>query len=571
MARGLRARRDTARLSSPRSCSRPRVPHPMPSPPTASASRCSGPARWPGSSRSSRRTASTRRPACRSTPPNLASTEAGKIALKGGSADIILSDWLWVARERSLGDSLVFYPSSSTLGAVMVPRNRRSRRLADLKGRKLAVAGGPLDKSWLLLQALARRIRSRSAPRGHDRLRRAAAAVAEGGAGRKRRHADVLEFLRRAEGRGQKRAIRMDDVMSGLGAAGPVAIVGYTFDGGWAARNGSAVDRFLEAARQAKEILAGSDAEWQRLAPRIGVHDANALAIYRQRYREGIVRRPLAEEEADARDLYRVLAEIGGAELVGAAATSSSRHVLPPGSGRMNVAAAARSRSDFCWPPGSSARSSRARGCCRSRRRSRSRSSTKRTVGALFFNLGATLRARRGGVHDRHAARHRDRPRHGPLAVGRPARRSLAGGAAQPAGAGDHRARLCLGRPDRDRGDRGGRAQQAADRDRHRARRRALARPRARRHGAGVPHERVDAAAPCRAAAACALSCRRRPLRAIAGVEDRADRRIARTPERGRIRDRRRVPTVRRDPYPGLCSRFRRRHAGDRNVPGAAA
>ena len=32
----------------------------------------------------------------------LASTQAGKIALKGGSADLMLSDWLWVARERSL-------------------------------------------------------------------------------------------------------------------------------------------------------------------------------------------------------------------------------------------------------------------------------------------------------------------------------------------------------------------------------------------------------------------------------------------------------------------------------------
>src|SRR5262249_17501942 len=87
----------------------------------------------------------------------LASTEAGKIALKGGSADLMLSDWLWVARERSLGDHLVFYPSSSTLGAVMVPAGSPIREIIDLKGRKLAVAGGALDKSWLLLQALARR------------------------------------------------------------------------------------------------------------------------------------------------------------------------------------------------------------------------------------------------------------------------------------------------------------------------------------------------------------------------------------------------------------------------------
>ena len=81
----------------------------------------------------------------------------------------------------------------------------------------------------------------------------------------------------------------------------------------------STVDRFLEAARQAKDILAASQSEWQKLAPRIGVNDAKALAIYRQRYAEGIWRRPVAEEEADARALYRVLAEIGGTELVGMA------------------------------------------------------------------------------------------------------------------------------------------------------------------------------------------------------------------------------------------------------------
>ncbi|HET7022330.1 MAG TPA: ABC transporter substrate-binding protein, partial [Xanthobacteraceae bacterium] len=94
---------------------------------------------------------------------------------------------------------------------------------------------------------------------------------------------------------------------------------GYTFDGTWAVRNRSTVERFLAAARQAKDILASSQSEWQRLAPRIRVIDATALAIYRQRYGEGIARRPLAEEEADARALYLVLAEVGGAELVGPA------------------------------------------------------------------------------------------------------------------------------------------------------------------------------------------------------------------------------------------------------------
>ncbi len=73
----------------------------------------------------------------------LASPEAGKIALRAGNADIIVSDWLWVSRERTLGAKLTFYPYSSALGAVMVPASSPIQTLADLKGRELAVAGGP--------------------------------------------------------------------------------------------------------------------------------------------------------------------------------------------------------------------------------------------------------------------------------------------------------------------------------------------------------------------------------------------------------------------------------------------
>ncbi len=249
----------------------------------------------------------------------LASTEAGKIALKGGSADVILSDWLWVARERSLGDALVFYPSSSTLGAVMVPAQSRINGLADLKGRKLAIAGGPLDKSWLLLQGLARRS-------GID-LRKQATIVygappllsEKALQGETDATLTFWNFCADLESKGYRRAIEMAEVMKNLGAMGPVAIVGYTFDSAFAARKRSVIDRFLEATRQAKQILASSDAEWQRLAPRIGTRDPKALAIYRHRYSEGIVRRPIADEEADARALYHVLAETGGTDLVGPA------------------------------------------------------------------------------------------------------------------------------------------------------------------------------------------------------------------------------------------------------------
>jgi NitT/TauT family transport system substrate-binding protein len=249
----------------------------------------------------------------------LASPEAGKIALRGGSADLIVTDWLWVARERAMGDRLVFYPYSSQIGAVMVPANSNIASLADLKGKRLAVAGGQLDKNWLLLQADARRD-------GVDL--KAQAAVVYGAppllslkALQREQDATLTywNFCADLEGKGLKRGIDMETVERHLGASGPVAMLGYVFDATWAAKNKAAIGRFFAITAEAKEILANSPEEWQRLAPRIGVTDAASLDIYRRRYSEGIPRRPVADEERDAFGLYRVLAEAGGPELVGPA------------------------------------------------------------------------------------------------------------------------------------------------------------------------------------------------------------------------------------------------------------
>src|ERR1700735_2122405 len=85
----------------------------------------------------------------------LASTDAAKVALMGGGADMVAEDWLWAARERALGDKLLFTPYSTTLGAVMAPKDSPVHAVADLAGRSIGVAGGPLDKSWLFLRAVA--------------------------------------------------------------------------------------------------------------------------------------------------------------------------------------------------------------------------------------------------------------------------------------------------------------------------------------------------------------------------------------------------------------------------------
>jgi NitT/TauT family transport system substrate-binding protein len=249
----------------------------------------------------------------------LASTEAGQVALRGGSVDLIVSDWLWVSRERTLGDDLEFYPYSTTLGAVMVPASSVIDDVAGLKGRKLGVAGGPLDKSWLLLQAFARQSNI-DLKKQSDIVYGAPPLLTEKALqGETDATLTFWNFCARLEAKGMRRAVAMADVMRHLGTSGPVAMVGYVFHGAWAERNRDILDRFFEATDQAKRILADSPDEWQRLAPRIGVNDTAELGVYRRRYVEGLPRRPIQEEVADAKALYRILADVGGRDLVGSA------------------------------------------------------------------------------------------------------------------------------------------------------------------------------------------------------------------------------------------------------------
>lgn len=249
----------------------------------------------------------------------LANAEAGKVALRSGDADIIISDFLWVSRERALGASLTFYPYSSALGGVMVPNTSTIKTAADLVGRKLAVAGGPIDKNWLILQA-ALKLKNIDLKQEATIIYGAppllAATMLNGEADATVTYWNYGAFL---EGKGFRRLTSVQDLAKNLGAKGPIAMLGYVFDESWGRANHGALARFIEVTRKAKEILATSDSEWNTISSLTGAPDEAALKAYRDRYREGIPRRAVSDEEADARILYRVLADIGGHDIVGPA------------------------------------------------------------------------------------------------------------------------------------------------------------------------------------------------------------------------------------------------------------
>ncbi|HXW70909.1 MAG TPA: ABC transporter substrate-binding protein [Methylocella sp.] len=248
-----------------------------------------------------------------------ASPEAAKIALLGGATDVILSDWLWVARQRSLGNHLVFVPHSAAIGAVMIPPNSQISTLTDLAGRKIAVAGGPLDKSWLLLQAYAHR-------EGFDIAKQAkvifgAPALLQQTAldGEADAILNYWNFCLALEGRGFRRLIGIDEVEKHLGAKEPVAMVGFVFAENFAKTHTPAFDRFFTMVSEARRILVQSQSEWEKIAGLVGVKDEQQLERYRDTYVNSLPNRTIGEEAADARVLYGSLVRIGGSEVTGAA------------------------------------------------------------------------------------------------------------------------------------------------------------------------------------------------------------------------------------------------------------
>src|SRR5262245_15195261 len=71
-----------------------------------------------------------------------AGEDATNVALQAGAIDVIVSDWLWVSRQRSEGSDLTLAPYSTAVGAIMVKQESPIQAIADLKGKKLGVAGG---------------------------------------------------------------------------------------------------------------------------------------------------------------------------------------------------------------------------------------------------------------------------------------------------------------------------------------------------------------------------------------------------------------------------------------------
>lgn len=254
----------------------------------------------------------------------LAGKQATMVALQGGEADIALTDWLWVSRQRATGKAFAFLPYSTAAGSLVVPGDSDIRSLRDLSGRRVGVAGGPLDKNWLLFRALSVRA-------GDQDL--AATSVPVFGAppllnqqleqGRIDAVINFWPYVARLSAKGMRPLLSAQEAADKLGIDSNLPLVGHVFDAGWARSNPQAISGFMEAVAKARALLGESDAEWQRLRPAMRAPDQATFEALRDGYRAGIPKPMDKAAVADAARLFALLADIGGEDLVGPGARLS--------------------------------------------------------------------------------------------------------------------------------------------------------------------------------------------------------------------------------------------------------
>jgi NitT/TauT family transport system substrate-binding protein len=256
----------------------------------------------------------------------LANTDAGRISLMAGGSDVVASDWPFVAVQRAAGTKLCFAPFSSSSGGIMTGPQSSIRTLADLRGRKLGVVGGPVDKSWLIVQAA-----------GHatQNIDLAAAAEVVYGAppllDAKLRQGELdavltyWNFAADLESTGFRQAVSVTECAAALGISPRISLVGFVFHEDWANANRTAIDGFLGAVDDAEALLAQSDDEWRAIRPLMNATSDTLFGRLRDRFREGVAHEDAGGQAKAAEKMFAVLHDTGGSRATGGI------DMLPPG------------------------------------------------------------------------------------------------------------------------------------------------------------------------------------------------------------------------------------------------
>lgn len=246
---------------------------------------------------------------------------ATRIAVAGGRADMAVADWIWVARQRAAGKAYVFIPYSKAVGGVVIPADSDATTLADLAGGKIGIAGGPLDKSWLILRAYAQEVHGVDLKAETEQVFGAPPLIYKSALGSDYSGAiNYWHYLAKMKAAGMKELISVEEAGRALGLDTDTPLLGYYFLESFLADHNGLAQAFYEASRDAKDILAESDEAWEAIRPSMNAQTEAEFEQLRADWIAGIPARGTVNAAAIGA-MLELMADLGGPELVGEATT----------------------------------------------------------------------------------------------------------------------------------------------------------------------------------------------------------------------------------------------------------
>lgn len=251
---------------------------------------------------------------------SLSSKNASAVALQSKAVDIILSDWLWVNRQRFNSKNFTLFPTTIAAGGLYISGDSKARSLLDLNQIKIGVAGGSVDKNWLLLQAYAQQkyqlninkkaeVVFASPPLLNRFMQKGNLDAA----------INFWHYSARLKAEGFKLLVSVSQMLTELGVDNNLPLLGWVFEQEWATNNNQAVTGFIQASIEAKKILLASDEEWLRIKPLTKAENNQVFTTLKSGYREIILRKFGQDEIQASKKVFAILANQGGQALVGKA------------------------------------------------------------------------------------------------------------------------------------------------------------------------------------------------------------------------------------------------------------
>ncbi len=244
--------------------------------------------------------------------------DAAAIAFLSGAVDIFVTDWIWVSKQRYKGNKVSFLPYSTAAGALIIKNTNDASNVIDLKNKKVGVAGGSIDKSWLFFRAFFKKKYGEEAT-VFFKTSFAAPPLINGllKTGDLDAGINYWNYIARLESQGFKSIINIEEILPALGIKGDLPLIGYVFKEELLLKDYDLVKRFLKATNQSRKILEESDQEWNRIMKLTGAENNDMLIKIRDGFRKGIPKSNIKILNENIIKAYDVLKDIGGKQLVG--------------------------------------------------------------------------------------------------------------------------------------------------------------------------------------------------------------------------------------------------------------